>query len=501
MTSLRSVMISRPRPLGPDSTEVWYLSGVSSRESASGTADRTVPGRGLLRIRRLNTLAIGALALLGATAVGHAAPKGKTAPYGLDMRIVPDPYLRMPHDINGELPKVLSQTGAFKDTRTLTPSDGLIAYEIRVPFWSDGASKVRWVSVPKEKIGFSPTDDWTFPSGSVFVKTFELPVDDANPAVKRRLETRLLVRDGAGGVYGVVYKWRADNSDADLLSSSLTEKIPIRTADGKTRYQTWYYPARKDCLQCHNAHTSGVLGVKARQMNRDITYPSGVTDNELRTWNHLGLFSAKLNEADLPNLPSLALLDDTTRSIEDRARSYLDANCSQCHRPGVTAANFDARYDTPLGRQGLVDGPVLIDERIDRSRVIAPNDIWRSIAFRRVNTNGDIRMPPVARETIDPQGVQLLRQWIGSLPGRQVVPPPEIAPAAGNYNKPIKVTLSDSESGAQIHYTLDGSTPAASDPLYDKPIEVSGATIVRARAFKDGYTRSIVNQGVFIVGQ
>jgi hypothetical protein len=30
---------------------------------------------------------------------------------------------------------------------------------------------------------------------------------------------------------------------------------------------------------------------------------------------------------------------------------------------------------------------------------------------------------------------------------------------------------------------------------------VSGATIVRARAFKDGYTRSIVNQGVFIVGQ
>ena len=134
------------------------------------------------------------------------------------------------------------------------------------------------------------------------------------------------------------------------------------------------------------------------------------------------------------------MLDDSSRSIEDRARSYLDANCSQCHRPGVTVANFDARYDTPLGRQGLVDGPVLIDERIDHSRVIASNDIWRSIAFRRVNTNGDIRMPPIARETIDPQGVALLRQWIGSLPGRQVVPPPQIAPAAGNYAKPIKVT-------------------------------------------------------------
>jgi len=474
---------------------------VSSREGAPGAADARVPGLRLLRIRRLQTLAIGALALLGIAAIGEAAPKAKAPPYGLDKRVVPDPYLRMPQDISGALPKLLSQTGAFKDTRTLTPADGLIPYEIRVPFWSDGASKLRWVSVPKEKIGFSPTGDWTFPSGSVFVKTFELPVDEGNPTVKRRLETRLLVRDGAGGVYGVVYKWRADNSDADLLSSSVTEKIPIRTANGATRYQSWYYPSRKDCLQCHNAHTSGVLGVKTRQMNRDITFPSGITDNELRTWNHLGLFSTKLNEADLPSLPSLAVLDDSSRSIEDRARSYLDANCSQCHRPGVTVANFDARYDTPLARQGLVDGPVLIDERIDHSRVIASNDIWRSIAFMRVNTNGDIRMPPIARETIDPQGVALLRQWIASLPGRQVVPPPQIAPAAGNYAKPIKVTLTDSEPGAQIHYTLDGSTPGASDPKYDKPIDVSGATIVRARAFKDGYTRSIVNQGVFIVAQ
>ena len=424
-----------------------------------------------------------------------------SAPYGLASRIAPKPYLFMPQDAGGKIPALLSQTGVFKDTRNLVPSEGLIPYDLVVPFWSDGTSKLRWAAAPDGKIGFAPTGDWIFPAGSVFVKTFELPVDAANPALKRRLETRLLVRDSAGGVYGVVYKWRADNSDADLLGSSLTEDIPIKTATGQTRIQTWYYPNRQNCLECHNTHTSGVLGVKTRQMNRDLTYPSGVTDNQLRAWNHLGLFAPGFADADVSTFAKLAAADDATRSVEDRARSYLDANCSQCHRPGGTVANFDARYDTPLEKQGLVDGPVLIDERIDRSRVIAPNDIWRSIAFMRINTVGEIRMPPLARETIDEKGVALLRQWITSLPGRAVVEPPQISPAGGTYSAPIEVSLNDGEPGADIRYTLDGSVPTASDSRYEKPIRITGTTVVRARAFKDGFTRSIAAQAIFTIGQ
>jgi uncharacterized repeat protein (TIGR03806 family) len=397
----------------------------------------------------------------------------------------------MPHTVAGKIPKLLSQTGAFKDTRNLIPTDGLIPYDLVVPFWSDGAGKLRWISVPKEPIGFAATGEWTFPAGLVLVKTFELPVDAKNPAAKRRLETRLLVRDSNGGVYGVVYKWRPDNSDADLLSSSLTEDIPIKSADGTTHTQTWYYPSRQNCLECHNARAGGVLGVKTRQL----------TDDELRAWNHLGLFKPSFQDADLPKFVKLAATDDTSRSLEDRARSYFDANCSQCHRPGGTVANFDARYDTPLDHQGLIDGRVLIDERIDRSRVIAPNDIWRSIAFMRVNTVGEIRMPPLARETVDEKGVALLRQWITSLPGRAVVDPPRITPAAGTYNKPIEVSLAVTEPGADIRYTVDGSAPTASDMKYEKPIEVAGPTVVRARAFKDGLTRSISSEAVYIVGQ
>lgn len=423
------------------------------------------------------------------------------APYGLTARGVVRPYLQMPPLANGSLPALLSETGAFSDLRALRPSAGLIPYDLIVAFWSDGAQKLRWVAIPDGEVAFAPTGEWRFPAGTVFVKTFELPTDAGNPSVLRRLETRLLVRDRDGGVYGAVYKWRADGSDADLLSTSQTEQIPIKSANGEIHQQTWYYPSREDCLTCHTARAGGVLGVKTRQMNRPFTYPSGVTDNQLRAWNHIGLFAPALNDEALRSFPTLAAADDASRTLEDRARSYLDANCSQCHRPLGTVANFDARFDTPLDRQELIDGPILIDQGIDRPRVISPHDIWRSIAYLRVNTNGDIRMPPLARQTIDEKGVQLLNEWISSMPGRPVLAPPVISPPGGRFAAPVKITLTAGESGADIRYTLDGSAPAASDLRYEKPIKLTGPAVLRARAFKEGFTRSIVEQQVFIVGK
>jgi uncharacterized repeat protein (TIGR03806 family) len=443
---------------------------------------------------------VGIALLLADPWMAKAEGKNAPLPYGLSTRIVPAAYLRMPHLASGKVPLLLSQTGAFSDTRNLVPSEGLIPYDLVVPFWSDGAAKSRWVAVPDAKVGYSPTGDWTFPKGTVFVKTFELPTDAASPGVKRRLETRLLVCDSAGGVYGVVYKWRPDLSDADLLTTSLTEEMPIKTATGEVRRQTWYYPSRPDCLACHNAKTSGVLGVKARQMNRAFTYPSGVTDNEIRAWNHAGLFTADVDDADLAKLPTLAAADDTTRSVQDRARSYLDANCSQCHRPGGTVAYFDARFDTPLEKQQLIDGPILINQGIDRPRVISPHDIWRSIIYMRVNTVDDIKMPPIARETIDQKGVKLLQDWITSLPGRPVLDPPAMSPEGGTFGGPVEISLTEREPGADIRYTLDGSVPGPSDMRYEKPIKLTSPTVLRARAFKDGFSRSITTQQVFIIG-
>jgi hypothetical protein len=119
----------------------------------------------------------------------------------------------------------------------------------------------------------------------------------------------------------------------------------------------------------------------------------------------------------------------------------------------------------------------------------------------RANTLEGYKMPPLARQTIDRDGMALLRRWIESLGGRPVLAPPNFSLAAGNYPKPVDVVLSQPEPGAEIRYTLDGSIPGTGDLLYQRPIHLDSSTTVRAKAFKNGFARSITAQETFIVGE
>ncbi len=314
------------------------------------------------------------------------------------------------------LPELLSQTGVFRDLQTMQPVNGLVPYSVNTPLWSDGAVKSRWMALPTgTSVHFAPNGEWQFPAGTVFVKTFQLPMDDTDPKTLRRLETRLLVRDTNGTVYGASYKWRADHSDADLVTAGTTEPIAIKTATG-TRTQNWFYPGRQDCLTCHTPASGGVLGVKTRQLNGDFQYPNGVTDNQLRAWNHIGLFDTRLDENDIPRFAKLVAVTDTAAPLERRARSYLDANCAQCHRPGGVEAFFDTRFDTPLEQQGLINGPVANPLGISGAKIIVPGDVSKSVLFHRVSIVGNGQMPPLARNVTDTDAVAVIAAWINSLP-------------------------------------------------------------------------------------
>jgi mono/diheme cytochrome c family protein len=242
--------------------------------------------------------------------------------------------------------------------------------------------------------------------------------------------------------------------------------------------------------------------VKTRQLNRTFAYPStGTTDNELRAWNHLGLFEPALNERDIAGYARLAPADDAHATLEERARSFIDANCAQCHRPGGVAGLFDARYDTPLTKQNLIDGPVLINLGVDHARLIAPNDIWRSVILARLQTLEQPKMPPLAHEVLDERGAALIAKWIETLPGKPVLAPPALSPPGGEFKTPVTVHLKHPDPNAIIHYTLDGSVPGASAPVYEKPLTITGPATLRASAYKKGATKSITVQETYIVGE
>jgi uncharacterized repeat protein (TIGR03806 family) len=342
------------------------------------------------------------------------------------------------------IPATLSQTGAFKDLSSLTASDGLVPYNVNSPLWSDGAAKQRWIGLPTNTfVHFAPTGEWTFPNGTVLVKHFDLPVDDTNPNILKRLETRLLVRDTNGVVYGTTYKWRADYSDADIVTNGISENISINTASG-TRTQTWYYPGPLDCLQCHTPAAGYVLGVKTRQLNGNLSYPgSGLTDNQLRAWNHAEMFDTNLVEANISNYTKLVKVGDTSATPELRVRSYLDANCSQCHRPGGVPAFWDARFDTPLTNQNIINGVVGDSMGISGTKVVAPQDLTRSAMYLRVDTTGTYQMPPLARNTIDGSAVAALAQWIAALPSPQISPIADVLMDANTSTGPIGFSISD----------------------------------------------------------
>ena len=75
----------------------------------------------------------------------------------------------------------------------------------------------------------------------------------------------------------------------------------------------------------------------------------------------------------------------------------------------------------------------------------------------------------------------------------------DISPAAGLYTDPENIVLSS--SSGDIHYTLDGSTPTSSSPIYTAPIAISATAIVRARVFEAGKVPGPISTATYLYGE
>lgn len=292
----------------------------------------------------------------------------------------------------------LSRTGLYSDVASRKLADGVMEFEPRYPLWSDGAEKHRFIYLPPEgQIDSANPDRWNFPAGTRLWKEF------VQHGVL--IETRMLLKTGTGPADWdmAVYLWRPDHSDADKLMFARSD----------ARSTTHDVPAPRNCLQCHGK------GAERR--------PLGFTLIQL-PWTHAKLMSVSSLSAShrLSSPPAVEPVipgDAQARA----ALGYLHANCGSCHYEGTSAVpkSFPLRLSLTTGTLGnLAETPAYVTAIDRRPKVpglgtevfIKPRDAQASLVWRRMGIRENFwRMPPIASEVVDTEGVALVRRWIESL--------------------------------------------------------------------------------------
>jgi hypothetical protein len=189
-----------------------------------------------------------------------------------------------------------------------------------------------------------------------------------------------------------------------LLPSSKTKDL----GNGNS----WYYPSRNDCLQCHTIAAGRSLGLETAQMNRDAPDGSG---NQIDFLDGLGLFDASPGPSMM--LPAFPHAGDMNAPIADRARAYLHSNCSFCHRMGGTGrVPPDWRASLTLAQTGACNAtPQEGDLGVTGALIIVPGMPGQSVTSLRMHALDANRMPPLATHVVDTTGTGLIDAWISSL--------------------------------------------------------------------------------------
>jgi uncharacterized repeat protein (TIGR03806 family) len=305
----------------------------------------------------------------------------------------------------------------------VTPNAGVTPYNLNTPLFSDYAVKRRTVWMPS---GSSATYDATnvldFPDGTVFTKSFGFPDDmrKAQPIITW-VETRVVWKT-AGTWQGMSYTWDAAQKVATANPGGAVLSLSWIDGTGQTvTTDAYLVPSVNECFECHQvSNVFEPIGPKARNLNGNFTYSDGTTQNQLAYWTSKGLLSG----APDPSLaPKLAVWNDpSTGTLDERARAYLESNCAHCHSPtgyAFTNGLFLSTLETNPVSLGICKKPIAAGPGGGGLTYdIVPGDPNDSIVHHRLaSTEVGVVMPEIGRSLVDTAGLQLITDWIASIPG------------------------------------------------------------------------------------
>ena len=311
----------------------------------------------------------------------------------------------------------LSDYGFFDgDIKNQQPSASVMPYALNAPLFSDYAKKLRFVKLPNgTTIDYNPDSVFQFPVGTSIIKTFYYENDERDASKGRRLmETRVLLHE-AKGWKSLPYIWNEDQTDAVLEVTGGTTTVSYKDGKGEKRSFEYNVPNMNQCKSCHERN--GVMtpiGPSARQLNGDHDYASG-KENQLMKWSHAGML--KNVPEDMKTIPQFVNYSDASKSLDDRALAYLDANCAHCHNKAGQAQTSGLFLDwktTDKTAYGFMKTPVAAGRgsgNLDYD--IVPGKPHESILwYRMASADPGIMMPELGRKVIHEEGVALISEWI-----------------------------------------------------------------------------------------
>jgi len=321
-------------------------------------------------------------------------------------------------DVSAMPARWIGEHNLFKDVRRQIPNDGLVPYDLNTPHFADYATLHRFVWVPPEtSIRFDEDEALRYPNGSVIVLTVGYR-DDLNEAHSDEhiVETRLIVRRNDMWE-SFQYIWNAEMTDAELSLHGGDVDVAWVDYESAPRSMTYHVPNRNQCKMCHRIEGEfQPLGpVNAAYLNRDYVYSEG-SENQLEHWQRIGILEPlSLPPEDFERIPQWD--DPASGTLDQRARAYLDMNCSSCHRPGGLGftSGLDLRYaqNDPV-KFGVYKAPVAAGRGVGSARFgIVPGEPENSILIHRLrSTDPGIRMPAVGRGLVHADGLALIESWI-----------------------------------------------------------------------------------------
>ena len=348
---------------------------------------------------------LGLLALVGCRPADDSAHLTASAPdVMLEVSTIPAPRIGV--------------YNLFKDVRRQIPNDGLVPYDLNTPHFADYATLHRFVWVPPDtRIQSDRDHSFRYPNGTVIVLTAGY-VDDLNEAQANEhiVETRLIVRRN-NAWESFQYIWNADATEAELSLHGGDVDVAWVDYASRQRSMTYHVPNRNQCKMCHriDGEFQPLGPVNAAYLNREYPYPEG-SENQLEHWRKIGILES--SSAPLQEVPRVPVWDDpSSGTLDQRARAYLDMNCSSCHRPGGLGftSGLDLRYaqSDPV-KFGVYKAPIAAGRGVGTARFgIVPGEPENSILMHRLrSTDPGIRMPVVGRGLVHEEGVALIESWI-----------------------------------------------------------------------------------------